>query len=61
VKDNGQGFDSHDIKGISMEPHWGLLSMQQRAASIGAELVIDSAIGKGTEVCVTLRRNHRGN
>ncbi len=61
VKDNGQGFDSHDIKGISMEPHWGLLSMQQRAASIGAELVIDSAIGKGTEVCVTFRRNHRGN
>ncbi len=57
VKDNGQGFDAHHIDGIASEPHWGLLSMQQRAASIGAELVVDSSIGAGTEVCVTVRRN----
>ena len=61
VKDNGQGFDTQDIKVIEAEPHWGLLSMQQRAASIGAELVIDSSVGRGTQVCVTVRRNHRGN
>ena len=61
VKDNGQGFDTSDSKDIDHEPHWGLLSMQQRAASIGAELVIDSSMGKGTQVCVTVRRNHRGN
>ncbi len=60
VKDNGQGFDTHNIKEIASEPHWGLLSMQQRAASIGAELVIDSSVGAGTEVCVKVRRNHHG-
>jgi two-component system sensor histidine kinase UhpB len=59
VKDNGKGFDTHQIDGITSEPHWGLLSMQQRAASIGADLVIDSSVGAGTEVCVTVRRNHR--
>jgi PAS domain S-box-containing protein len=58
VKDNGHGFDPHNIKEIASEPHWGLLSMQQRAASIGADLVVDSTIGAGTEVCVTVRRNH---
>lgn len=58
VKDNGQGFDSHHINDFASEPHWGLLSMQQRAASIGAELVVDSSIGTGTEVSVTVRRNH---
>jgi PAS domain S-box-containing protein len=58
VKDNGQGFDSHRIDRFESEPHWGLLSMQQRATSIGAELVVDSSIGAGTEVSVTLRRNH---
>jgi signal transduction histidine kinase len=58
VKDNGQGFDTYHIDAITSEPHWGLLSMQQRAASIGADLVISSTIGAGTEVCVTIRRNH---
>lgn len=59
VKDNGRGFDPHHIDDIASYPHWGLLSMQQRAASIGANLVIDSSIGAGTKVCVTIRRNHR--
>jgi two-component system sensor histidine kinase UhpB len=58
VKDNGLGFDPHHINGVASEPHWGLLSMQQRAASIGAELLVDSSIGAGTEVRVTVRRNH---
>jgi PAS domain S-box-containing protein len=60
VKDNGQGFDTHHTDGFASEPHWGLLSMQQRAASIGAELVVNSSIGAGTEVSVTIRRNHHG-
>jgi two-component system sensor histidine kinase UhpB len=58
VKDNGQGFDPQAIKKPSVEPHWGLLSMQQRAASIGANLVINSTPGLGTEVVVRVNRNH---
>ena len=57
VKDNGLGFDPHEVKKTSAEPHWGLLSMQQRAASIGATLAIDSSPGTGTQVCVKIRRN----
>jgi two-component system sensor histidine kinase UhpB len=58
VKDNGQGFDPHEIKRSTTEPHWGLSSMQQRAASIGAALAIDSTPGTGTQVCVKVRRDH---
>jgi PAS domain S-box-containing protein len=58
VKDDGLGFDSHGNKNPVSEPHWGLLSMQQRAASIGANLVIDSNPGLGTEVCVKVERNN---
>ena len=58
VKDNGQGFDPHEIKRSTTEPHWGLSSMQQRAASIGAALSIDSTLGMGTQVCVKVRRDH---
>ncbi len=60
VKDDGQGFNPLESKKPSKEPHWGLLSMQQRAASINADLVINSAPGKGTEVIVKLRREHNG-
>ncbi len=52
VKDDGMGFDPHGSRKLAAEPHWGLLSMQQRAASIGANLEINSNPGKGTEVCV---------
>jgi len=57
VQDNGQGFDTRETKRPTLEPHWGLLSMQQRAASIGATLAIESAPGMGTQVCVKIRRN----
>jgi two-component system sensor histidine kinase UhpB len=60
VKDNGKGFDLSEIKEPTMQPHWGFLSMQQRAASIGASLVIESTPGMGTRVFVKVRRNHNG-
>ncbi|HEX9092128.1 MAG TPA: PAS domain S-box protein, partial [Anaerolineales bacterium] len=58
VKDDGLGFDPHGNKNPASEPHWGLLSMQQRATSIGANLVIDSNPGQGTEVCVKVEKNN---
>ena len=58
VKDNGIGFDPLAVKIPTSEPHWGLLSMQRKAASIGAVLTIDSMPGMGTKVCVKVGRNH---
>lgn len=58
VKDNGIGFDPQVLKAPTEEPHWGLLSMQRKAASIGAALNIDSMPGMGTKVCIKVRRDH---
>jgi PAS domain S-box-containing protein len=58
ISDNGQGFNPGEVNVPSSEPHWGLLSMQQRAASIGAALTIESAHGRGTQVCVKIGKNH---
>ena len=45
VRDNGQGFDSTQVKaGL------GILSMQKRARDIGGILRITSTVGDGTEV-----------
>jgi two-component system sensor histidine kinase ComP len=56
VKDDGAGFDPNENDGRQQEPHWGLLSMQRRAASIGADLQIHSTPGIGTEVSIKVRR-----
>ncbi len=54
IVDNGVGFDPQTIKVPTAEPHWGLLSMQRKAASIGAALTVDSAPGMGTKVWVKI-------
>jgi PAS domain S-box-containing protein len=48
ISDNGIGFDMAKIKPTSL----GLRIMHERAEAIGAELRIDSAPGKGTQVRV---------
>jgi signal transduction histidine kinase len=55
VADNGQGFEpaaARDRGGL------GLISMQERADTIGGQLVLDSAPGQGTTVTVTVRATH---
>ncbi len=49
IEDAGEGFDIKEIQG---KGGIGLLSMQERARSIGATFVIDSTIGEGTNICV---------
>jgi PAS domain S-box-containing protein len=49
VSDNGRGFDTE----ASFPGHFGLRSMQERAASLGGTLSIMSAAGQGT--CVLTR------
>lgn len=50
VKDNGNGLAGDKISGAES---FGLIGMRERALSLGGDLAIDSAVGKGTSV--TLR------
>jgi PAS domain S-box-containing protein len=56
VEDNGIGFDPQDRDRQDKEAHWGLITMQQRAASIGAQLSIDSSPGRGTTIFICVPR-----
>ena len=57
ITDNGAGFDL-DSTGAEGE-HFGLRVMRQRAASIGAQFAVHSALGQGirVEVCVLLGKD----
>ncbi|MES1221176.1 MAG: hypothetical protein ABUT20_37090, partial [Bacteroidota bacterium] len=48
IIDDGKGFDPENQK----HTH-GLTSIREIAASINAELSIQSSIGKGTKICIT--------
>ena len=51
VKDDGEGFDPATIRTIG---HFGLVIMREQAVSIGGDLRIDSAVGRGTTVELTV-------
>ncbi|MDZ7970005.1 MAG: AAA family ATPase [Nostoc sp. DedSLP03] len=53
IKDNGQGFDTNQI---IMNQGFGLLGMSERAERIGAELIVNSQPGQGTEIIVIVNR-----
>jgi PAS domain S-box-containing protein len=53
VKDNGQGFG---VGSIPASKGFGLLGMSERAERIGAQLMIRSQPGQGTEMIVTVNR-----
>lgn len=50
MQDDGIGFDSSDGKLTDSESGRGLLNMEQRAKLLGAQLNIQSTLGKGTEI-----------
>jgi PAS domain S-box-containing protein len=49
VSDDGRGFEVGKQKQMS-----GLIRMRERAASINGELTIQSEVGKGTSICVSI-------
>lgn len=53
VRDNGIGIDPQALRS-SRNQHWGLIGMQERAASIGAEIRVWSSPGAGTEVGISV-------
>jgi signal transduction histidine kinase/ligand-binding sensor domain-containing protein len=51
VSDDGPGFDAREEPGAG---HFGLVGMRERAAKVGAILVVDSRPGEGTRVTFTV-------
>jgi PAS domain S-box-containing protein len=55
ISDDGIGFDMREVSArTALKGNLGLMSMQERAKLIGANLIIDSEPGKGTTVTVEL-------
>jgi two-component system, NarL family, sensor histidine kinase DegS len=50
VKDDGKGFEP----GHTPAGHYGLLNMKDRAGKIGANVLVESALGNGTHVVLTI-------
>jgi PAS domain S-box-containing protein len=49
ITDDGKGFDTNQAKDTP-----GLTNMYERAASINAQLTIESKIGEGTKICFSV-------
>jgi PAS domain S-box-containing protein len=59
INDNGIGFDCHRLIASgrrNTSSGWGLMIMTERAETIGGQLNIESAPGKGTTVTVEMTR-----
>jgi two-component system, NarL family, sensor histidine kinase UhpB len=55
VSDNGVGFDVSRLEPVAGGDHgFGLFSIRERLRSFGGEMSIESAIGKGTTVTLTV-------
>ncbi|MDD5595968.1 MAG: sensor histidine kinase [Candidatus Omnitrophica bacterium] len=54
IKDDGKGFDLKEIQEKASLGKLGLLSMRQRAASLGGALNINSMPNQGTEILVKI-------
>lgn len=54
VRDNGSGFDTREPRGSDYAPGFGLTAMRERAELLGGQLSVESEVGVGTTVSVSL-------
>lgn len=54
IRDEGPGFDPREAMRRAGRESWGLTSMRERAELIGAQFVVTTRLGHGTEVAVRL-------
>ena len=54
IRDDGPGFDPHEVVRRAGRSNWGLTSMRERAELVGARFSVASSPGHGTEVSVIL-------
>jgi hypothetical protein len=52
VEDDGAGFDPEAA--MEKKDHWGVAGMRERANQIGASFTLESALGKGTKIGVSV-------
>jgi signal transduction histidine kinase len=57
IQDNGKGFDYKRALNSSEREHWGLITMQERAAAIGGTIRVDTNPGTGTSIEVMAALN----
>lgn len=60
VADNGRGFAPPGEGAAGSPAHFGLVGMAERAAMNGADLSVDSQVGRGTTVTLTFPVETRG-
>lgn len=51
VKDNGNGFDA---EGFDADNHFGLLGIRERIKEMSGRIELQSQIGRGTEIAITI-------
>ena len=54
IVDDGQGFDISANKSLQDLQHWGLINMRERAEALGGQFNIESEVGKGTRLLVSI-------
>jgi PAS domain S-box-containing protein len=54
VRDNGRGFEPHQLGPADHAGHFGLRQMRERILDLHGTLDIHSALGQGTELLITL-------
>jgi ligand-binding sensor domain-containing protein len=52
VEDDGAGFDPETA--VEKKDHWGVAGMRERANQIGARFTLESALGRGTKIGVSV-------
>lgn len=54
VTDDGSGIDDVALLDAAMRGHWGVIGMRERAAKLGARLVLGQRMPHGTELTLTV-------
>ena len=54
VQDHGRGFDPSTVASTMSGHHFGLQSVRERMTAIGGSFQVESSVGKGTSVTVTV-------
>lgn len=54
IQDNGLGFDMNENNAYGTQQKYGLCIMNERASTIGANLAIDSKVGEGTVITISV-------
>lgn len=59
IEDNGKGFDIESMRQDNQQ-HFGLQTMRERAEGVGGSVQVESRLGQGTKIKVTLATSGEG-